>query len=244
MAAALRLLLLSVPLLAAAPAASDSSWPAPRGAVNDFAGILRPQTVRVLEGLFAELERKTGAEIAVAVLSDLRGLDVESAAVELFETWGIGRKGRDDGVLLLVAPAERKVRLEVGYGLESVIPDGLAGEILRRHALPAFREGDFDSGVLRAGAAVAARIAESAGVTLSGEGIPREAAPKGGGGNLLWNLLLLVLLFSVVLRHPWLLFFLPLGRGYSGGFSRGGFGAGSGGFGGGLSGGGGASGSW
>ena len=134
-------------LIAAICAAQE--MPAPTGAVNDFADVLTPQTEAALVTLVEAVEKDTTAEIAVATVTSLGGTAIDDYAVRLFKTWGIGQGGRDNGVLVLVAPAERQIRIEVGYGLEGVLPDGLAGVVIRETFLPRFREGDFDGGVLQ-----------------------------------------------------------------------------------------------
>ena len=103
-----------------------------------------------VEAIVREAERITSAEIAVATVSSLEGMSVEEYANTLFHLWGIGKKDRDNGVLVLVAPNERQVRIEVGYGLEPILPDGLAGEIIRTEILPRFRENDYSGGTLAA----------------------------------------------------------------------------------------------
>jgi uncharacterized protein len=117
--------------------------------VNDFAGVL-PAPVRAeLDALLRRTAEATSAEIAVATVPSLAGMTVEEYAAGLFEQWGIGKKATDNGVLILVAPNDRAMRIEVGYGLEPVLPDGLAGEIVRSEFLPAFREGDYPRGIRR-----------------------------------------------------------------------------------------------
>lgn len=140
--AALTFVLLCQPLAAA--------WPSPAGRVSDFAGVLDDRTRTQIESLLREAERLTSAEIAVATVPSLDGMSVEEYANKLFHEWGIGKKDRDNGVLLLVAPAEHKVRIEVGYGLEPILPDGLAGDIIRTEILPRFRENDYPGGTLSA----------------------------------------------------------------------------------------------
>jgi uncharacterized protein len=127
-----------------------ASFPAPAGRVNDFAGVLDAAARTQVETIVREAERITSAEIAVATVSSLDGMSVEEYANKLFHFWGIGKKDRDNGVLVLVAPNERKVRIEVGYGLEPILPDGLAGEIIRTEILPRFRENDYSGGTLAA----------------------------------------------------------------------------------------------
>lgn len=138
---------LIVGALSRAPAAG---FPAPAGRVNDFAAILDTTARSQIDSIVREAERLTSAEIAVATVASLDGMSVEEYANKLFHEWGIGKKDRDNGVLVLVAPNERKVRIEVGYGLEPVLPDGLSGEIIRTEILPRFRENDYAGGTLAA----------------------------------------------------------------------------------------------
>ncbi len=142
-------LLFSFIFLAAAPCAWAAMPAAPEGRVSDFAGILSEKTKTQLNVLLVHIEKSTSAEIAVVTVSSLEGMSVEEYAVTLFKNWGIGKKGKDNGVLFLVAPNERKVRIEVGYGLEPVITDGQAGSIIREIVLPAFKKGDYDQGILQ-----------------------------------------------------------------------------------------------
>lgn len=129
-----------------APAAADG-FPPPQGRVNDFAGVLDEATEAALRGMVDAVERDVQAEVAVVTVASLDGRTVEDYARGLFEAWGIGKKGADNGVLVLVCPPERRMRIEVGYGLEAVLPDGLAGFIIRQQFTPAFREGDYGRGL-------------------------------------------------------------------------------------------------
>lgn len=209
--------------------------------VNDFAGIVNQETKKIINGLAYELQQKSGAQLAVVTVKSLDGTSVEDYAWKLFEKWGIGAKDKDTGVLLLVAPNERKLRIEVGYGFEGAIPDGLAGEIIRKDILPYFKKGDMNKGVLRGAVVILSIMAKEMNVSLTGNyRIPERVA---AGPSILAMLLNVLFIFMIFGGR---FFFFPLlfmgGRGhYSGG--GGGFGGFSG-FGGGLSGGGGASGSW
>ncbi len=118
------------------------------GKVNDFANVLDATDRDALETRLAELERATSAEVAVVTIPTLGGRPLEEYATNLFNTWGIGKAGRDNGVLVLVAVEERRMRIEVGYGLEGVLPDGLAGAVIRESFLPRFRAGDYRTGIL------------------------------------------------------------------------------------------------
>jgi uncharacterized protein len=179
--------------------------------------------------------------------------DVDTAAVDLFEAWGIGKKGKNNGVLILCAVEDRRIRIEVGYGLEGILPDAKAGRIIDQLMLPHFRAGDLPTGLASGTLAVATVIAEDAGVKLSGSPSTQRSGPvreKRSVGSPLLRLLFLVLIALLFIRNPRLLLLMMLmggGRGF-GGYHRGGFGGGLGGgfggFGGGLSGGGGAGRGW
>ncbi len=207
--------------------------------------MLDGRAAAALSGLLSELEAKADAQVAVVTVKDLGGSDPESYAAGLYEKWGIGNKATDRGALILVSVDDRRARIETGYGLEGVLPDGLAGEILDKHMVPFFRKGDYTGGVLRGASAVASIVARDRGVELTG-GVPAGRQSKRGGwlSNLLFIALLLVLA-PVIIRNPFLLLLLLSGgRGGRGGFGDGGFGGGFGGFGGGGSGGGGAGRGW
>lgn len=128
------------PLLAA-------NFPQPTGFVNDFAEMLSPPFREALEQELQEFEKETTAEIAVVTIDSLESDSIEEVAVRLFEQWKIGKKGEDNGLLVLIAKEDRKMRIEVGYGLEPVITDGRAGRIIREQMRPAFRGEDYDQGV-------------------------------------------------------------------------------------------------
>jgi uncharacterized protein len=208
-----------------------------------------------LEALATEVKEKTGAEIAVAIVNSLEGDTVENYANQLAEKWGVGDQ-KDRGALLLLAVQDRRMRLEVGYGLEPILTDGMAGEVLDQ-ITPHLGRGDYDGGVRVGLTRVAQIIAADAGVRLTGMPRAEPAAKRRGlpGGWLTLLLILPFLLFPRRRRYggwrgdavttAWMLGSLgSLGRhgGGSGGRSFGG--GGFGGFGGGGFGGGGASRSW
>ena len=124
------------------PHTRDGTW------VTDMPGMLRADTIARLNSTIAEFERTNGAEMAVVVIRSLDGLSIDEAAVTLFDLWNIGQKSRDNGLLLLWATDDRRVRVEVGYGLEGVLPDGKVGAILDAYVMPKFRSGQFDEGLL------------------------------------------------------------------------------------------------
>lgn len=228
----------------------DTSFPEPVGYVNDFAHLLSSSDIGRLAGLITELEEKTTSEIAIVTLETIPRGDIESYAVDLFEAWGIGKKGEDNGLLILVGVNERLIRIEVGYGLEGLITDGLAGEVIREKIAPSFKKGDFGEGLFNGTATLANLIASERGIKLvSLSSLPQEyyemgrqesSHPRRVVLTLIYLLLILFFLGGRFFFFPWLFY-------TGGGFwdrGKGGFGGGFGGFGGGMSGGGGATGRW
>lgn len=249
--------LLITALLIFALSAGAQTFPKPSGYINDFVGVLSPEMKSQLDALATEVQQKTGAEVAVAIVKSLEGETVENYANRLAEQWGVGDEN-DRGALLLLAIEDRGLRLEVGYGLEPILTDGTAGEVLDQ-VTPYLGRGDFDGGVRVGVARVAQIIAADAGVRLTG--MPRDAQPAQGRRRLPggWVTLLFILPFLLFPRRrryggwrgdavstAWLLGSLGgIGRrGAGGGRGLGGGGGGFGGFGGGGFGGGGASRSW
>ncbi len=126
---------------------AQGNFPKPTGRVSDFAGILDASVEAEIDQQLADLERRTSSEVAVAVVTSLDGMAVEDYANRMFKAWGVGQSTQDNGVLIVVAPNEREMRIEVGYGLEGVLPDGLAGQIIREQFLPRFRDNDYPGGI-------------------------------------------------------------------------------------------------
>ena len=145
-AAALGALLAALALPVAA-LAQDIDFPALTGRVVDAASLLDPATEAALDARLAAHESASSDQVVVATVPSLDGRDVADYANRLGRAWGIGTAENDNGVLLVVAPNERAVRIEVGYGLEGALPDALAGRIVRREILPAFRSGDYAGGI-------------------------------------------------------------------------------------------------
>ncbi|MDZ7264146.1 MAG: TPM domain-containing protein [candidate division KSB1 bacterium] len=240
-------------LMIVAPMLKGQQFPQPVGYVNDFAQVIRPEIKAQITAICQELEQKTQAEMAVVTMTSIGDEDYMDYANRLFEAWGIGKRGQDNGVLIFNAIQERKIKIEVGYGLEGVLTDGLTGQILDDYAIPHLRNGDYGSAYLLTTAAIARKIAEEKGVELSGEqNMPavsyheRPSSPRIPG---LFLLLLFIFLMIATRGRilPWLILMSMSGGGRGGrhddwgGFGRGGgFGGGFGGFGGGMSGGGGA----
>lgn len=193
---------LALALAAAAVARAGSDLPAPRGFVNDFANVLTADQAAALERVAQGLKDGTGAELAIAILPSTAPLDPKTYAVDLFAKWGIGRKGRDDGVLVLLAIAERRIEVEVGYGLEGALPDGRVGRILDEAAIPRFREGRMGEGLVATAEALARVVAGAPGA----DAIGAAGAGEEGGFPLhpvAFMLSLPILLgLATVLRRP------------------------------------------
>ncbi len=245
----------------------------PQGYVTDLSHVIDPATKTKLETLCAEVEQKTGAQIAVVTVDSLDGQSREDYAADLYKHLGVGSKKDSRGVLLLVAPKERQYKIEVGYGLEPVINDARAGDV-GRDMVPDLRSGDYSGAILVGTTRLAQLIAADKGVQLNG--VPTNPARAPALQIPWWAPWLIIVIVFVIIRAivravrgggrgpgsggggssvlPWLLMGNALGGrggswgggfgGSSGGFSGGGGGGGFGGFGGGLSGGGGAGGSW
>jgi uncharacterized protein len=222
---------------------TEAALPArPKAHVTDEAQVLTPPTLNQIENLCGELRSKTAAQLAVVTVASLEGQDIETYTNELFKKWGIGEKEKDNGVLFLIAPNDRRARIEVGYGLEGILPDARVGRLMDENVLPFFRAGDFNRGILSGAGALATVIAQDRGVQLTGVPENRPAPHQQKLPGWLVMLIVIVLIF-IFIRNPWLLLLLlNRGGGHHGG---GGFGGGGfGGFGGGMSGGGGASRGW
>ncbi len=141
-------------VVAATALGAAQEFPAHVGKVNDFAEVLSTGQRQRLEADLAALERETSAEVAVVTVPSLDGRAIEDYATALFNEWGIGKRDRDNGVLILVAPSDRTMRIEVGYGLEPVLPDGLAGAVIRETFRPRFREDRMADGLVEGSARV------------------------------------------------------------------------------------------
>jgi uncharacterized protein len=155
-------------------AAAQEPFPAPQGRVNDFAGVLDPSTTAQLNALIAEVEQRTTAEIAVVVLQTTAPMTPKEYATALFNHWGVGKRGSDNGVMVLLAIHDRRVEIETGYGVEGILPDGHVGEIIRTAMLPAFAHGRWGEGLVAGTQRVAQRLMEQADTRQP----PREPRPS------------------------------------------------------------------
>jgi uncharacterized protein len=237
----------------------------PQGYVSDFASQIDAQSKAELEAYAARVEQQTGAEMAFVTVPSLEGEPVEDVANTIYRSWGVGKKGKDEGILLLLSIGDRRSRLEVGYGLEPILPDGFAGEVLR-NMRPALRENHYGEAMRAAAETIGQRIAAEKGVTLDTT-IRRRIRPQ-PVQSIPWPLIVAGIVFLLLMSRggggggrgyrsgpggflPGLILGSMMGRRSGGGYgcSHGGFGGydsggGFGGFGGGDSGGGGASSNW
>jgi uncharacterized protein len=267
----LRLFLLLFFLVESAVVLAQEGFPTYAGHVNDFAGVVDVSTKERLERLLRNFEERTAAQIALVTVTTLNDRPIEEYANQLYRAWGIGAKTgaeKDKGALLLVALQDRKTRLEVGYGLEGDLPDGLAGEIIRRMR-PFLQQQDYSQGLYVGARTLVDTLAHKWNVSLAGiEDRSYAYSPRPSGNHLsvLWWVVLLVVLLIVFGNRNrgggrraggpgsyWWAYPIIFNRGggtfggggwNSSGWGGGGSGGGWGGFGGGSSGGGGASDSW
>ena len=242
----LRLVLLLI-ALAVAPAAAAPQYPALTGRVVDDAGLLSANARSALEAKLAEFERAKKIQLVVATLPSLQGYSIEEYGVGLGRAWGIGEKSKNTGVVLLVAPKERAVRIEVGYGLEGTLTDALTSAIINQRIVPLFHAGSFEAGIL-AGVDGILGVLDP---TYKPSEPVAEAAPAGTDGSFPSLLIVAVLVVAALYMNRYRRTYrrgfggFPIGvgggsRGSGGtGFSGGGFSGGGGSFGGG-----GASGHW
>ncbi len=163
-------LMIGVPAICAAP-----KFPELIGRLVDDANVLSPATRDELTGMLARHEQATGQQVVVVTLPSLQGYPIEDFGYQLGRYWGIGQKGKNTGAIVIVAPKERKVRIEVGYGLEGKLTDAQSRVIIERDILPAFRQGDYDAGVTAGTAAVLTALGGMPSANAAPE--PRPAAP-------------------------------------------------------------------
>lgn len=244
---------------------AQANLPTPRHYVEDYANVINSSNERSLNGILQELEQKTGAQYIILTVLTTGGIPIEQYSIGLAEKWKLGQKGKDNGMLFVLAKNDRKWRFEVGYGLEGFITDQYCGRVGRQVLVPLLKQGNYSEGIYRANLSIIQKIATESGVALSG--MPEIAPVPVRRRNVKRGLpccgLILPLLFLLMLfgggrggRGMGMWFLLPFmfggfgghgGYGRSGSFGGGSFGGSFGGFGGGMGGGfggGGASGGW
>ena len=239
-------------VLALAGAASAANIPPLTGRVVDQAGLLSDADKISLETRLEDLEAKSGIQLVVATVKSLDGDEIEPYANQMFRAWKLGERTRNNGVLLLVAPSERRVRIEVGYGLEATLTDALSKVIIANAITPRFKSGDFPGGIHRGVDDIVTVLTTDASEWQKRPSLRVDSDPAEGPVNwlVISGILLFVTLMAVSRNFRMLVFAMLLsgrsGGGHGGGFGGGFGGASRGGFsgGGGSSGGGGASGRW
>ncbi len=257
--------LVAVILIISAPVAicyGKADLPMPRHYVEDYANVINDSDERSLNGILQELEQKTGAQYIILTVKTTEGVPIQQFSIELTDKWKLGQKGRDNGMLFVLAAADRKYWFNTGYGLEGFITDQYCGRVGREVLVPYLKKGDYGKGIYQANLQIVQRIAEQSGVVLTG--MPKLKSVPGGlrRRGLPCFSILPLLIFGFLMfggrgrgrgRGMGMMLFLPLmlggvgGYGRSGSYGGGSFGGGFGGFGGGMGGGfggGGAGGGW
>ncbi len=253
-------------LIISAPVAvcyGKADLPMPRHYVEDYANVINDSDEHSLNGILQELEQKTGAQYIILTVKTTEGVPIQQFSIELTDKWKLGQKGKDNGMLFVLAAADRKYWFNTGYGLEGFITDQYCGQVGRDVLVPYLKKGDYGKGIYQANLQIVQRIAKQSGVVLTG--MPKLKSVPGGRRRrgLPFFSILPLLLFGFLMfggrgrgRGMGMWLFLPLmfggfggvgGYGRSGSYGGGSFGGGFGGFGGGMGGGfggGGAGGGW
>lgn len=226
--------------------------PALEGRVNDYAGILNESQKASLENLLQEAENKTSSQVVLLIINSLEGDALEDFSIRVVEKWKIGQKEFSNGALVLVALAEKKIRIEVGYGLESIITDMKSGYIIREIIIPYFKKGDYYDGISQGLMAITGLISKEFEITPEQLAKYQKQTKRGKGIHIPFALIVFIIIVLINILKSGTRRGYGRGGGifYGGGFGGGGFGGFGGGGGGGFSGGGGSfggggsSGSW
>jgi uncharacterized protein len=233
-------LVLAAPL-AAPHAAAEVRLPPPGDrSVHDLASVVRPEDAATMERWHKALFDASGVAIVVVTVPDLEGEQIDDFATRVGAEWGVGRKGEDRGIVVVLSLAPRRIYIATGYGVEGFLPDGRVGALIDREVMPVLRTGDLSRGLVQASAGLVSAAAAEYGLSIEGLQAARGARRQGSGGPMpiaaLAVMALLALLFIIfAARHPALAAILlasSRGGGRRGGFGGGGFGGGGGGFGG------------
>lgn len=247
-AASIRILAIAALVAVASPVLAEPDFPALTGRVVDRADLLAPEAEARITARLQALEDKTSTQLVVATIPSLEGYDIADYGYRLGRHWGIGQEKLNNGALLIVAPNERAVRIEVGYGVEGMLTDAVSSLIIQKAILPRFRIGDFEGGIERGTNDIVAVLEGDESFKARAES--QQNRSRRSGGEIDW----IMLVFMVVMVAVWTSnffgggggggrrrrggVFLPTGggfRGGGGGFSGGGFRGGGGSFGGGGS---------
>jgi uncharacterized protein len=182
-------------LALAASGAFALEVPALRGRINDYAALLSPEKSRELEAQLAQFEKETGHQIAVLTVPTLAGDSLEDFGIRVAETWKIGQKGFDNGAILIIAAKDRRLRIEVGYGLEGVLPDAIASRIIREVIVPEFRTENYSAGI-EAGLDAIMKVSRGEALPERAKGAARS---ERSGNSSLFNVLVITGLLSLFL---------------------------------------------
>ncbi|WP_294256568.1 TPM domain-containing protein [uncultured Sphingomonas sp.] len=203
-------LLLALLVLTPLPALADPTFPKLTGRVVDDAHLLSPEQVAQLTQLSTEVEQASSRQLVVATIPDLQGYDIADYGYQLGRAWGIGQKGANNGIILIVAPADRKVRIEVGYGLEPIMTDALSNQIISQVIVPKFKAGDMAGGIVAGAQAIAEQMKQPLEAAEQKAKAAQDAATassarkrQGGGlpiGLLFWFIILVVILVPMLAR--------------------------------------------
>lgn len=238
--------------------AEAQEMPVPQRYVEDRSNIISDAVEKGLNGYLQELEQKTGAQMIVLTIDTTGDIPIETYALELATKWKLGQKGKDNGVLIVIARNDRAYRIEVGYGLEGILPDSFCGTVGRTYFVPNFQKGHFSEGIFQGTVIMVHKVAEENRVEITGMPSIAELRKKSAGRqNPYLSLLLLLVILPLFLSYlfnrrrrssywwggPPIIYGGPRGFGSGGSGGFGGFGS-FGGGGGGSFGGGGASGRW
>jgi len=237
-----------IALLCAVVTAFGVTYPALTGRIVDEAKIIPADTRNAIELKLADLEAKSGIQLVVATVTALQGEEIEPYANELFRSWKLGQKDKNNGVLLLVAPNERRVRIEVGYGLEGTLTDALSKVIITNAMTPRFKAGDFGGGISRGVDDIITVLTTDSSEWQQRPALRLDNVRTSDPTDWLLGAVLAVVVILLIIwpGFRWFMLGLALDILLNSGSSSGGGGSSGGGFsgGGGSSGGGGASGSW
>lgn len=194
-------MLLLVSLVAGGTAAAAPNYPQPSTHIADYANVIKPDVATKLDGWLTELEQKTTAQVIVLTVKSLDGQPIEMFTIELMKHWKLGQKGKDNGVLICVSTGDRKYRIEVGYGLEGAMPDSWCGTIGREYFVPNFRRGDYSTGIYEASVAVASRVAQEYGVSVSGLAAPPKRHSRKSAPNFDLIIFIIIFIFALIMSR-------------------------------------------
>ncbi|MDQ2772273.1 MAG: YgcG family protein, partial [Bacteroidota bacterium] len=196
----LLLMLLALLLALRAPAQNIPAQPNPPRLVNDLAGLLQPAEAEALERKLVAYDDSVSSQIAVVTVPTLDGDDIADYAQKLYESWHIGRKGKNNGILILVAQQEHRARIQTGYGLEGAVPDAIAKRIISNTLVPAFKQNQYYAGLDRATDQLIA-LAKGEYQADPADARPQDQGNGGGGGGIpFWLIIAVLVLLFVMMR--------------------------------------------